>query len=121
MHWEKCGSICERKTKGLKESMNNIDYGIMKNCYATGWSYGEICVGCNCCGRIDKDKTKIFKARLRYAKEELYRLNHFKYWGDGLNIIKLQEKNIKIDKCYWHKEIKAIRNKLKGVKKCKRD
>jgi len=87
-----------------------VSIGVKENCYATGWSYGEICVGCNCCGRIDKDKNKIRKAKLKYARYELYRNNHFNSWGDTKDVIDLQKKNTKINKEYWRKEI----DKLKG-------
>jgi len=91
---------------------NVLDVGIMKNCYATLWSYGEICVGCNCCGRINKDKRKIIKAKLNYCREELHRLCHFNSWGDTKDIVKLQEKNIKTDKKSYRQEIKKLKAQL---------
>jgi len=90
-----------------------VCYGALKDCYAITWSYGEICVGCNCCGRINSDKNKILKAKLRYAKEQLSEQLHFKNWGNTPEIIRLQEYNLKENKRYWRKEVFSIKNQLK--------
>jgi len=36
-----------------------------KKCYAIMWSYGEICVHCNCCGVMQKGLA-MWVARARY-------------------------------------------------------
>ena len=100
----------------VREKGGSLSVGIMRNCYATGWSYGEICVGCNACGRIDKDKIKVNKAKLSYAKYEMQRLNHFNSWGNTKDLIALQKKNITQDKKYWREEIKKINRILTDLR-----
>lgn len=53
--------------------MNNdtelyIDTACIEDCYALGWSYGEICVNCGCCS--DDPKTR-YKKRVDYHLDML--------------------------------------------------
>jgi hypothetical protein len=92
----------------LAKKGEGMSMGAMKDCYATAWSYGEICVRCNCCGRFDKDKKKVTKARLRYAREQLKHQIHFNSWGYTKEVREMQKENIKYNKVYWKKEIKKL-------------
>jgi len=56
-----------------------IDITALDNCYATMWSFGEICVNCNCCGR--KSKVGMLAARFNYHKEELDNSINFIHWA----------------------------------------
>ena len=87
---------------------------VVKDCYATMWSYGEICVRCNCCGRFDKDKGKIIKAKLLYAKEQLKGAKHFNGWGNTEEIRMIQEENVKSSIEYWKKGIKELTKQKLG-------
>lgn len=54
--------------------MNNdteiyIDTACNENCYAVGWSFGEICVNCGCCS--DDLKTR-YKNRIDYHFDMLH-------------------------------------------------
>jgi hypothetical protein len=68
-------------------------YSVQKNCYATLWSYGEICVGCRCC---DKDPKIRRKVRLKYWKWWLKEQLEFDHWvKDDSRLLSIQEKNVK--------------------------
>jgi hypothetical protein len=96
---------------------SHICLSVEKNCYATMWSYGEICVGCNCCGRQETG-LKMWEARLNYHKEELDRNINFNSYDDDypelIEIQKLNQKeNIKYEKAkirYCEKNIKRLSN-----------
>ena len=76
----------------MKGNMGHIDISALSNCYAKWWSYGEICVGCNCCGRIDKSKRTA--ARLHFWKEFLKDMNEFNGWfHENPEIVAIQKKN----------------------------
>ncbi len=70
--------------------MLHVDYQARKDCYATSWSYGEICVGCGCCS---KDNLTRWIARLNYNILEREEQKHFNQWIPGL--IRLQKRNMK--------------------------
>lgn len=70
--------------------MIHLCFPALENCYALTLSYGEICVGCNCCGRIDKANRGL--ARLRYWQEHLEKQINFNDWCDG-ELRKVQEEN----------------------------
>jgi hypothetical protein len=65
-----------------------IDVAAKKNCYALMWSYGEICVRCQCCSKDVKQRRK---ARLRYWKSWLQESRNFNNWIPELKDI--QQKN----------------------------
>lgn len=44
--------------------MSNICLNVKDNCKNLMESYGEICVGCNCCGRINNSKEAVAKANI---------------------------------------------------------
>jgi len=71
--------------------MNFIDYAAKKNCYATLWSYGEICVGCRCCDKNTKIRRK---ARLSFWKWWLDHNLNFNEWFDGPKIKEIQKVNV---------------------------
>ena len=39
--------------------MSNIDYAPIKDCKQGKWTFGEICVQCNKCGRFNPKKKEI--------------------------------------------------------------
>jgi hypothetical protein len=94
----------------------NICTSALDNCYATTDSYGEICVGCNCCGRFGKG-LKMYKARLSYHMICLDDNENFSQWADGYpEMIKLQEKNIKINIKYHERRVKYYANIVNKLK-----
>jgi hypothetical protein len=86
-----------------------LDFAAQKNCYATAWSYGEICVHSNCCGQFDKSKKAMLKARIAYHKDLLDDRMRFTAWSDEPKMLKLQKKNIKADIAYHRKMLKRLR------------
>ena len=73
----------------------HIDFAAKKNCYATLYSYGEICVGCGCCSTNKKIRRK---ARLKYWKYWLSDNLHFIQWATEYpEMLALQEKNVAIN------------------------
>ena len=103
------------KCEGNINNSKNICFSVEKNCYATNWSYGEICVGCNCCGRQGK-RLKMWKSRLNFHQAELERNINFNQWAEGypelIETQKLNQKeNIKYEKAkirYCNKVIKRL-------------
>ena len=77
---------------------------IMENCQNPYDSYGEICVGCNCCGRMGEDT--MWQARYELAVRQLNELaevllsEHFQ--------TNLQQKNICSNIKYWSENLKEI-------------
>lgn len=68
----------------------NISYSVMENCINPS-SYGVICVNCNACGRIDKDKQK--ESQLKLYRGMLQEQYDFDRWDE--NFEELQRKNVK--------------------------
>ena len=67
-------------------------------------SYGEICVHCNGCGRIDKSTQK--EAQLLLYKRDLERWKTFDGWLEGCE--EFQKKNIKSNIKWYEKKIKEL-------------
>jgi len=82
-----------------------IDIPARKSCYATLWSFGEICVGCGCCS---KDRLTRTKARLKYWEWYLDDSINFDRWVPGWE--ELQKKHIRLD-------IKKAKSQIKYYKK----
>ena len=87
----------------------HISIGVIPKCYAVLWSYGEICVHSNCCGRWDKDRKAIIKARIEYHKKCLEERKRFDKWMDDPKWRKTQERNIKADIAYNKKMLARLR------------
>ena len=85
----------------------------LDKCYALVYSYGEICVGCNCCGRINKDRKKVLQARLKFHKEQIKENKNFNCWADDLEIIALQKKNMGLNIKYNTAKANKIKLLLK--------
>jgi hypothetical protein len=66
-----------------------LDFTAMENCLNPA-SYGEICVGCNACGRINKETQK--EDALELYKGLLQAEYEFDRWIEGME--ELQKKNI---------------------------
>jgi hypothetical protein len=92
-----------------------IDFAASKKCYAIMWSYGGICVGCNCCGRQEKG-LKTWEARLNYHKEELERNLNFNQWAEGYpELIKTQKANAKINIAHEKAKIRQCKKAIKRL------
>jgi hypothetical protein len=65
----------------MSKQILHVDVHPLLKCYAGEWSYGEICVGCNCCGRINKET--MYKARIKFHKEMFERKMNFSRWFKG--------------------------------------
>lgn len=82
----------------------NVCKSIMKKCQNPYDSYGEICVGCNCCGRFGEDT--MWQARYDLAVRELSDLveklasEHFQS--------NLQQANICSSISSWSKDLEEI-------------
>jgi hypothetical protein len=91
-----------------------IDFAVEKNCYAFGWSYGEICVGCNCCGRTDKGLA-MWQARLNYNQQQLDDNLNFSEWAVHPNLIETQKANIKINIANYRAKIRYCKKKIEKL------
>ena len=81
---------------------------VMENCQNFYDSYGEICVGCNCCGRIDTDT--MWQARYEMAITRLSEnIEHLTSEHCQSN---LQQKNICSNISYWSERLKEILSHL---------
>ena len=84
--------------------MMNICKSVMDNCQNPYDSYGEICVGCNCCGRFRQDT--MWQARYELAIRRLSELveklssEHFQS--------NLQQANICSSISSWSEDLKEI-------------
>ena len=85
----------------------NICVSIIDNCKNLYDSFGEICVKCNCCGRID-EKTKdiaLYKINVRQLKEIVNKIENKNFQSN------LQQGNIARDIEYYAKKIQeAVKN-----------
>lgn len=72
-----------------------VDVACDESCYNPYESYGEICVGCNCCGRIDS--STMWECRLNLHKRLLKGRKEFDMWADDECLHRLQERNVKAD------------------------
>lgn len=79
------------------------------------WSYGEICVGCNCCGRQQKG-LEMYQARLNYHHEELNRHVNFEQWAEGFpELIETQKANIKSNIAHHKAKIRYCQKVIKRL------
>ena len=96
--------------------MEHLCFAAKKNCYAIMYSCGEICVGCNCCGRKSKGLS-MYEARLKYQKSELDRNVNFNQWAVGFSdIIQMQKANVKSNIEIHKKYIKSLECKINKIK-----
>lgn len=92
-----------------------VDEQAKKECYATAWSFGEICVGCGCCS--DDPMTRV-QARIAYHKELLYNDRHFDgWWEDDPKILALQKRNVAENIKWGEAKLKELRKELRMLKK----
>ena len=86
----------------------HICYGISDHCYNLEYSYGEICVHCNCCGRVDR-KT-MWNARYetdkRHLMETVEKINQVGY------LSAVQQENIIKDISHYRKRLEISRKHL---------
>lgn len=75
----------------------NLCKSALENCQNPYDSYGEICVGCNCCGRFGEDT--VWQARYNQAVERLQ--DNILKLQDGYFQSNLQQKNICANISYW--------------------
>lgn len=76
-----------------------------ENCYATMYSYMEICVGCGCCER------GAYKERLEYHQEQLNQHISFNNWFLDKEGRLVQKQNLK--KAIKHEKAKIRQLKMK--------
>jgi hypothetical protein len=89
----------------------HICYSVADNCQNLYDSYGEICVGCNCCGRIDP-KTKL-QCQLELAKRQLEEKQQFDMWdNDYPEVNAIQHKNVAADIKYFKQKIAKIEQEI---------
>lgn len=74
------------------------------NCQNPYDSFGEICVGCNCCGRFGEDA--MWQARYNLARERL-KDNIEKLQNEWFKT-NLQQANICSNISYWSKKLEEI-------------
>lgn len=89
--------------------MIHVSCSVTKDCINHD-SYGEICVWCNCCGRIDKATMK--EAQIKYFEEQLERLLDFDGWMKGFKLI--QKKNVKADIKFYKKKLAELKGECKN-------
>lgn len=82
----------------------HICKSVMKNCKNPYDSYGEICVGCNCCGRFDE--STMWEARYELAVRQLQELTE--KLGNEWYRTNLQQANICSSINSWSEELKEI-------------
>lgn len=93
---------------------------IVPKCYATLWSYGEICVRCNCCGRFNRNPLRIARARLGYWRDWLKDCLHFSQWDTDPEGRKRQERINHLHVRQARRQVRYYRARvaaLKGYKK----
>ena len=78
-----------------------MSIAVMKDCI-NHYSYGEICVGCNACGRIDQNA--MWKARYDMYVMQLKEL--VSKYGDAFFNSNLQQMNIAKDVIFYGEKIK---------------
>lgn len=81
-----------------------VCYSVTNNCVNLFDSYGEICVGCNACGRFN-ESTK-HKCYLDVLKRQLAEAESFDDWVDGME--ELQRKNKAANIEYTKNKIKKV-------------
>jgi len=79
-------------------------------CYNPFDSYGMICVGCNCCGKIDK--AIMYQCRIATDKRQL--IETANQLTDKDYQSELQQRNILLDIEYSIKRIRQAQADLKG-------
>lgn len=86
---------------------------VIENCQNFYDSYGEICVGCNCCGRFGTDT--MWQARyelaVRMLRDDVEKLTD-EYFQSNL-----QQQNICSNISYWSERLKEILTHLDFDKK----
>lgn len=88
------------------EPMGVICSAVMSNCYATSWTYGEICCWSNCCGRVDPSRKAVIKARIAYHEQELKECKNFDLWfDDDPKLLASQKANLAADIVYHEKRL----------------
>ena len=84
-----------------------VDGSVADSCKNHEDSYGEICVGCNACGRIDKSRMyqDYLTVLLRHRQESL----SFTMWSTDPALRSIQEANVIENVKYYDELIEQIR------------
>ena len=91
----------------------HFDVGAKKNCYALGWSFGEICVGCGCCS---DDPVERALARIKYHEWELEQAQVLSLWDDNdPDMREIQRKNVALDIAYNKRKIEEYKEELRRL------
>ena len=86
----------------------HISHQAHATCYATFWSYGEICVGCGCCGKPSPERDH---ARLLYWRALLAHDEGFSQWHNDPTIRAGQERNRRANIRYAKRHIRYYEKK----------
>lgn len=90
----------------------HICCAVQKNCYNPYDSYGEICVGCGCCGKPSPERDK---ARLALWERRHEEDVNFDNWCDNPKLRALQEKNRKLNIIFTGRRLRYYRRKVKQL------
>ena len=82
-----------------------IDSQVVEDCMNHN-SYGEICVGCNCCGRYGEEGK--IEAQIKYYKESLEENKNFDDWCDEPFLKLLQQENIDKQNEYYRQKLSEL-------------
>ena len=94
--------------------VGHITIAVRKDCYNLYESFGEICVGCDCCAR---DKRIRYEARLALHERLLERAKNFNLWAyEYPELMEMQKKNVAADIQYNEKKIEMYKRKLERLK-----
>ncbi|NMA73450.1 MAG: hypothetical protein GX963_04680 [Bacteroidales bacterium] len=89
---------------------SHICFNIQEDCLNCEESYGEICVGCNACGRLNKetmlpDRLATFKRHLEAAKA----------YASAVEGIDEHQKNIFVENVkYYEQAIRKVKEEMEG-------
>jgi len=87
----------------------HVCFGTQNDCYNPYDSYGESCVHCNCCGRIDK--STMYECRIatdkRQLEEDRQKIDNPEFQTE------IQQKNIKLNIQWYLKRIETSENEIK--------
>lgn len=94
-----------------------VDRKAETKCYAVRWSCGEICIGCNCCGR-DSKGLEIWKARLEYHRDILKDQIQFKLQlNEVSDLFEYQAKIVKENIKFHQRKITICKRMIEKLNK----
>ena len=95
----------------------SADFRALDNCYALMYSYGEICVNCNCCGRFEKG-LPMWKARIAFHMNELDKQRNFNFWFENdTELFAIQKQNQKANIKYQLTKLRYCKRVIRRLNK----